>query len=84
MNQLEDKILREKLQKQDEEDRQRRLDSTKYQVSIDYDPQHLYEPTQAWTSRSKTPRDESKDTSARAQPPSILYVPHRAVPSWRQ
>lgn len=81
MNNLEDKILREKLHKQDEEDRQRRLEATKYQVSIDYDPQHLYEPTQAWTSRGKTPREQSKDTSA---PPSILHVLHRAVPSWRQ
>jgi len=81
MNNLEDKIMRDKLQKQDEEDRQRRLEATKYQVSIDYDPHHLYEPTQAWTARGKTPREEHKDTSA---PPSILYVPHRATPSWRQ
>jgi hypothetical protein len=81
MNSLEDKIMRDKLQKQDEEERQRRLEATKYQVSIDYDPQHLYEPTQAWTSRSKTAREEFKDTSA---PPSILHVPHRATPSWRQ
>lgn len=84
MNHLEDKILRDKLQKHDDEKRQRRLDATKYQVSINYDPQHLYEPTQAWTSRNKTPRDESNGTGAPAPPPSILYVPHRAVPSWRQ
>ncbi|CAF3431830.1 unnamed protein product [Rotaria sp. Silwood1] len=64
MNNLEDKLVRDKLQKQEEEARQRRLEAAKYQVSIDYDPQHLYEPTQAWTSRSKTPREVSKDTSA--------------------
>ncbi|CAF3472942.1 unnamed protein product [Rotaria sordida] len=64
MNNLEDKLIRDKLQKQEEETRQQRLEATKYQVSIDYDPQHLYEPTQAWTSRSKTPREVSKDTSA--------------------
>ncbi|CAF2486930.1 unnamed protein product [Rotaria sp. Silwood2] len=64
MNNLEDKIVRDKLQKQEEEARQQRLEAAKYQVSIDYDPQHLYEPTQAWTSRSKTPREVSKDTSA--------------------
>jgi hypothetical protein len=81
MSNLEDKIMRDKLQKQDEEERQRRLEATKYQVSIDYDPHNLYEPTQAWTSRGKTPREESKITSA---PPSILQVPHRATPSWRQ
>lgn len=81
MNNLEDKIMRDRLQKQDEEDRQRRLEAAKYQVSINYDPQHLYEPTQAWTARGKTPRQESKDTPT---PPSILHVPHRATPSWRQ
>ena len=37
MNNLEDKIMRDKLQKQDEEDQRRRLEATKYQVSIDYD-----------------------------------------------
>ena len=74
--------MREKIQKQDEEERRRRLEATKYQVSIDYDPHHVYEPTQAWTSRGKTPREESKNPSA--PPPSILYVPHRATPSWRQ
>lgn len=82
MNNLEDKIMRDKLQKQEEEDHQRRLEATKYQVSIDYDPHHLYEPTQAWTSRSKTPREESKDTPSAL--PSIFHVPHRATPSWRQ
>ena len=81
MSNLEDKLERDKLQKQQEEVRQRRLDAIKYQVSIDYDPQQLYEPTEAWTLRSKTPREQSKDTSV---PPSILYVPHRATPSWRQ
>ncbi|CAF2039949.1 unnamed protein product [Rotaria magnacalcarata] len=81
MSNLEDKIERDRLQKQEEEARLRRLEASKYQVSLDYDPHHLYEPTQAWTSRSKTPRETSKDTSA---PPSILYVPHRATPSWRQ
>jgi hypothetical protein len=81
MNTLEDKLMRDKLQKQDEEARQRRLEATKYQVSINYDPEHLYEPTQAWTSRGKTPREQSKDAPT---PPSILHVPHRATPSWRQ
>lgn len=81
MTNLEEKLARERLQKQEEEARQQRLEAAKYQVSIDYDPQHLYEPTQAWTARGKTPREASKGTSA---PPSILYVPHRATPSWRQ
>ena len=73
--------MREKLKKEEEEARQRRLEATKHQVSIDYDPQHLYEPTQAWTSRSKTPREEPKDAPT---PASILHIPHRAIPSWRQ
>jgi hypothetical protein len=82
MSNLEEKLIREKSQKQEEEARQRRLEATKHQVTIDYDPQHLYEPTQAWTARSKTPREESKDNHS--APPSIFHVPHRAVPSWRQ
>ncbi|CAF1521910.1 unnamed protein product [Adineta steineri] len=81
MNNLEDKLMRDKLQKQEEQARQQRLEAAKYHVSIDYDPHNLYEPTQAWTSRGKTPRGESKDTSA---PSSILQVTHRATPSWRQ
>lgn len=81
MNNLEDKLLREKIQRQEEEARQQRLEATKHQVSIDYDPQHLYEPTQAWQSRNKTPRDEPK---INGPPTSILYVTHRATPSWRQ
>jgi hypothetical protein len=82
MNNLEDKLVREKMKKQEDDARQRRLDATKHQVSIDYDPQHLYEPTQAWTSRSKTPREHSKDHLN--APSSILHVPHRATPGWRQ
>jgi hypothetical protein len=81
MNHLEDKLMRERLQKQEQEARQQRLEASKYQVSIDYDPDHLYEPTQAWTARGKTPREESKGSST---PASILHVPHRATPSWRQ
>lgn len=81
MNNLEEKVLREKLKKEDEENRQRRLESMKYHVNLDYDRQQLYEPTQAWTARGKTPRDESRNHST---PSSILHVPHRATPSWRQ
>lgn len=81
MNNLEEKIMREKMKKEEDEARQRRLEASKHQVSIDYDPQHLYEPTQAWTARGKTPREESKGHST---PTTILHVPHRAVPSWRQ
>ena len=83
MNNLEEKIQREKQKKDEEETRQRRLEATKHQVSIDYDPHQLYEPTQAWTSRSKTPRDPSAEQQ-RNTPASIFQVPHRAVPSWRQ
>ena len=78
---LEDRLIREKLQKQEEQARQERLEASKYQVDIDYDPHHLYEPTQAWTARGKTPRNESKNGST---PSSILHVAHRATPSWRQ
>lgn len=81
MNHLEDKLQRERIQKQAEESRQRRLEASKHHVTIDYDPQHLYEPTQAWTSRSKTPRDDPKEATV---PVSILHVAHRATPSWRQ
>ncbi|CAF1199471.1 unnamed protein product [Adineta ricciae] len=65
---LEDRLIREKLQKQEEQARQERLEASKYQVDIDYDPHHLYEPTQAWTARGKTPRNESKNGST----PSIV------------
>ncbi|UJR36971.1 hypothetical protein I4U23_029679 [Adineta vaga] len=81
MNHLEDKLMRDKIQKQEEEARRQRLESSKYHVSIDYDPHHLYEPTEAWTARGKTPRSDSKTA---ATPSSILHVTHRATPSWRQ
>lgn len=79
---MEEKLQREKQKKDEEEARQRRLEASKHHVDIEYDPHQLYEPTQAWTSRSKTPREEGKDPSK--TPTSILHVPHRAIPSWRQ
>lgn len=81
MNHLEERLSRDRLQKQEQEARQQRLEASKYHVEIEYDPDRLYEPTQAWTARGKTPRGESKGT---ATPSSILHVPHRATPSWRQ
>ncbi|CAF1541589.1 unnamed protein product, partial [Didymodactylos carnosus] len=69
MENLEEKLNRERLQREQEQEKQRRLESIKEHVNIHYDPQNLYEPTSAWKQRLDTPRENNNTSSGSKQYP---------------
>nr|XP_003404536.1 coiled-coil domain-containing protein 112 [Loxodonta africana] len=78
LHKLELKILDRQAKEDEKAEKQRRQLKLKEKVenNVSRDPSRLYKPTKGWEERTK------KIGPTGSGP--LLYIPHRAIPSWRQ
>ncbi|XP_075399198.1 coiled-coil domain-containing protein 112 [Tenrec ecaudatus] len=78
LHKLESKILDRQAKEDEKAEKQRRRAKLKEKVenNVSRDPSRLYKPTKGWEERTK------KIGPTGSGP--LLYIPHRAIPSWRQ
>ncbi|KAM9253019.1 coiled-coil domain-containing protein 112 [Dugong dugon] len=78
LHKLELKILDRQAKEDEKAEKQRRRAKLKEKVenNVSRDPSRLYKPTKGWEERTK------KIGPTGSGP--LLYIPHRAIPSWRQ
>ncbi|KAM9694424.1 coiled-coil domain-containing protein 112 [Trichechus inunguis] len=78
LHKLELKILERQAKEDEKAEKQRRRAKLKEKVenNVSRDPSRLYKPTKGWEERTK------KIGPTGSGP--LLYIPHRAIPSWRQ
>ncbi|XP_006886737.1 PREDICTED: coiled-coil domain-containing protein 112-like [Elephantulus edwardii] len=78
LQKLELKILARQAKEDEKAEKQRRRAKLKEKVenNVTRDPSRLYKPTRGWEERTK------KIGPTGSGP--LLYIPHRAIPSWRQ
>ncbi|XP_075788102.1 coiled-coil domain-containing protein 112 isoform X1 [Pelodiscus sinensis] len=78
LHKLELKILEKQTKEEEKKEKERRLAKLreKVEVHVTRDPSRLYKPTKGWEERTK----EIGSTDVQA----LTYIPHRAVPTWRQ
>ncbi|KAM6224301.1 coiled-coil domain-containing protein 112 [Rhynchocyon petersi] len=78
LHKLELKVLDRQVKEDEKTEKQRRWAKLKEKVenNVSRDPSRLYKPTKGWEERIK------KIGPTGSGP--LLYIPHRAIPSWRQ
>ncbi|XP_045140993.1 coiled-coil domain-containing protein 112 [Echinops telfairi] len=78
LHKLELKILDRQAKEDEKAEKQRRRAKLKEKVenNVSRDPSRLYKPTKGWEERTKK-------TGPTGSGP-LLFIPHRAIPSWRQ
>ncbi|XP_006870606.1 PREDICTED: coiled-coil domain-containing protein 112 [Chrysochloris asiatica] len=78
LHKLQLKILDRQTKEDEKAEKQRRWAKLKEKVenNVSRDPSRLHKPTKGWEERTK------KIGSTGSGP--LLYIPHRAIPSWRQ
>ncbi|XP_074851308.1 coiled-coil domain-containing protein 112 isoform X2 [Carettochelys insculpta] len=78
LRKLELKILEKQAKEKEKIEREKKLAKLKRKVEVHVtrDPSRLYKPTKGWEERTKDigPTDVKP----------LLYIPHRAIPTWRQ
>ncbi|XP_072137505.1 coiled-coil domain-containing protein 112-like isoform X1 [Mobula birostris] len=77
-NKLEFKLLEKRMQKEMEDEREKRFSKLKEKVEaqIQRDPSRLFKLTKGWEEHTKN--------IGKCDGGPVLYLPHRAVPSWRK
>ncbi|XP_076801344.1 coiled-coil domain-containing protein 112-like [Clavelina lepadiformis] len=75
---LEQKQKQKQRKEEEVKERAERLRKAKAKIKLESDRNRLYQPTDAWIQRNKQ-RDQDKSDK-----PSVISMPHRAVPNWRQ
>ncbi|XP_076995032.1 coiled-coil domain-containing protein 112 [Tamandua tetradactyla] len=78
LHKLELKILDRQAKEDEKAEKQRRLTKLKEKVenNVSRDPSRLYKPTKGWEERTKKIGPTGSGT--------LLHIPHRAIPTWRQ
>ncbi|XP_043914980.1 coiled-coil domain-containing protein 112 [Protopterus annectens] len=78
MQVLESKLLEKRAKEAEEKEREKKLAKLKEKVDshVRRDPSRLWKPTKGWEERLKVQGPEGGGP--------LLYIPQRAVPSWRQ
>ncbi|XP_053154328.1 coiled-coil domain-containing protein 112 isoform X2 [Hemicordylus capensis] len=78
LHKLELKILEKQAKENEKIEKEKRLSKLREKVEINAarDPYRLYKPTKVWEERTKEIGPEGSGP--------LLYLPHKAVPSWRQ
>uniref|UniRef100_A0A8C8VDV0 Coiled-coil domain containing 112 n=1 Tax=Pelusios castaneus TaxID=367368 RepID=A0A8C8VDV0_9SAUR len=78
LHKLELKILEKQAKEEEKIEKEKRLAKLreKVEVHVTRDPSRLHKPTKGWEERTK----EIGPTGSKP----LLYIPHRAIPTWRQ